>query len=151
MSSKVKKILPKSAKNDFKGYKIAEIIFFIITIITIIRSFIHILFPDGGAQSLATIDLSVEGADVIIGLFALWGISQILLGLIFLIVFINYKNLIPMMYLVIIIEYSMRIALGLYKPFQTTGIAPGSIGNYVIVPLALIMFILSVMNPKKTE
>jgi hypothetical protein len=151
MSSIIKKILPKSAKNDFKGYKIAEIIFFIITIITIIRSLIHIFSPDGGARSIATIDLSVEGADVIIGLFALWGISQILLGLIFLVVFIRYKTLIPMMYLFIIIEYSMRIIVGLYKPFQTIGIAPGSIGNYIIVPLALIMFTLSVLSPKKTE
>ncbi len=69
-------ILPKNAENDFKGYKVAEVVFLIITIITIFRSLIHFLAFDGGAGSIAGIELSIEGGDIIIGIFALWGISQ---------------------------------------------------------------------------
>ena len=53
------------------------------------------------------------------------------------------------MYVLIIIEYTMRIVVGMIKPFEITGIAPGAIGNYIIIPLAIIMLILSILQPNK--
>jgi hypothetical protein len=50
------------------------------------------------------------------------------------------------MYLLMIFEYGMRIVLGAIKPIETTGRAPGAIGNFIIIPLALIMLILSLRN-----
>ncbi|MFO7796159.1 MAG: hypothetical protein ACQERB_12070 [Promethearchaeati archaeon] len=147
MSTLTSKILPEKAENDYKGYKVAEIIFLILTIVTIIRSLIHFLAPDGGAGSIATIDLGVEGAEIIISIFALWGSSQLLMAIIYLIVFFRYKNLIPLMYILIIAEYIMRIIVGLIKPFETTGIAPGAVWNYIAIPLALMMFLLSILEP----
>ncbi|MFW9951813.1 MAG: hypothetical protein ACFFKA_16985 [Candidatus Thorarchaeota archaeon] len=149
MITQLKKLLPEKAEKAFYGYKIAEIAFLIITIITIIRSLIHFLTPDGGAGSIATIDLNLEGSSIIVGIFALWGISQLLMGIIFCIVYFRYKNLIPFMYLLIIIEYTMRIFVGIIKPFETVGIAPGAIGNYVMIPLAAIMFFLSILKLKR--
>ena len=142
-------ILPEKAENDYKGYKVAKITFLIIVIVTIIRSLIHFLAPDGGAESIATIDLNIEGGDIIVGIFALWGASQLLLAIVFLIVFFRYNNLIPFMYVLIIIEYTMRIVVGMIKPFEITGIAPGAIGNYIIIPLAIIMLVLSILQPNK--
>ena len=149
MSRVISKILPEKAENDYKGYKVAKITFLIIIIVTIIRSLIHFLAPDGGAESIATIDLNIEGGDIIVGIFALWGASQLLLAIVFLIVFFRYNNLIPFMYVLIIIEYTMRIVVGMIKPFEITGIAPGAIGNYIIIPLAIIMLILSILQPNK--
>jgi len=151
LSSIKRKIIPKKAENDYKGYKVAEIAFLIIVMLTIIRSLIHFIAPDGGAQSIATINLNIEGAEIIIGMFALWGISQLLLGIVYLIVFKYYKNLIPLMYILIILEYSLRIVVGFIKPFQTMGIAPGAIGNFIILPFALVMLIFSILNPKNTN
>jgi len=149
MSRVISKILPEKAENDYKGYKVAKITFLIIIIVTIIRSLIHFLAPDGGAESIATIDLNIEGGDIIVGIFALWGASQLLLAIVFLIIFFRYNNLIPFMYVLIIIEYTMRIVVGMIKPFEITGIAPGAIGNYIIIPLAIIMLILSILQPNK--
>lgn len=139
-------LLPKKAGNDFKGYKFTEYVFLIITLISLIRSLIHLFAPDGGASSIATIDLNIEGGDIIIGVFALWGSSQLLMAFVFLIVYFRYKNMIPLMYLFIIIEYSLRIIIGFLKPIETTGIAPGAIGNLIILPLALIMLCFSLSS-----
>ena len=149
MSTVVNKIFPKKAENFYNGYKVAEVAFLILTIVTIIRSLIHFLAPDGGAESIATIDLNVEGADIIVGIFALWGVSQLLLAIVYLIVFFRYKNLIPFMYVLIIIEYTMRIMVGLMKPFETTGVAPGAVGNLIVIPFAIIMLVLSLLQPDK--
>ena len=79
-------VLPKSAKNDFRGYKFTQYAFLLISFFTVARSLIHILSPDRGAESIATIDLSVEGSSVIIGMFDFWGLSQLLMGILYFIV-----------------------------------------------------------------
>ena len=145
-------IFPKHINNTYTGHPIALYTFYIITFITIIRSLIHIFAPDGGAQSIATIPLdtySVESANTVIFMFGLWGISQLLLGILFLIIAIRYRALIPLMYIFIFTEYSLRLILGLIKPITLTGTAPGGIGNYVFIVLTIIMFILSIQKQKE--
>lgn len=144
----MERLFPEQAKNEFKGYKFAEMAFLIFIIFTIVRSLIHLIAPDGGAGTIATINLDVEGGDAIVTIFALWGSSQLLMAFVYVIVYLRYKNLIPIMYVLIIIEYSMRIIIGLVKPLETTGIAPGAIGNYVIIPMAIIMLVFSLLSPK---
>ncbi|HMF31319.1 MAG TPA: hypothetical protein VKK79_07895 [Candidatus Lokiarchaeia archaeon] len=141
--------MPKVVDNSFHGYRIAAIIFLLVTLVTIVRSCIHIFAPDGGASSIAGIDVSVAGGSNIISLFALWGLSQVLMGLVYLVVYFRYKSLIPLMYLLILIEYTGRTLLGFIKPLEVTHIPPGAIGDYILIPLAAVMLILSLTRPKK--
>jgi hypothetical protein len=39
--------------------------------------------------------------------------------------------------------------MGLLKPFETVGTAPGSIVNLIIIPLAVVLFIFSIRNPNQ--
>jgi len=151
MNEFLNNLLPKRAENEYKGYKFAEIVFLGIIIITIIRSLLHILLPDGGAQSIATINLNVEGNAVIISIFALWGLAQLIMGIFYVIIYIRYKNLIPLMYVFIFVEYLMRVIIGNLKPFETIGTAPGAIGNLVIVPLSLILLYFSLKKPSNIK
>ena len=139
-------ILPTPITNHYQGHSLAKWVFVLITTVTIIRSIIHIVALDGGAQTIATIPLqlySSAASDTIIMLFALWGLSQLLVGLMFVVVLFRYQSLIPAMYGVLIIEYTLRIIIGVMKPIETVGTAPGGVANYVIVPVALLMFIMS--------
>ena len=142
-------MFPKQVDNSFQGYRIAAIIFLLVTFVTIARSCIHILAPDGGAGSIAGINVSVAGGSNIVSLFALWGLSQLLMGIVYLVVFFRYKSLIPFMYLLILAEYSGRIALGFIKPLEISYAPPGAIGDYILVPLAILMLILSLKRPMK--
>ena len=151
-------ILPQSATNDSKIGKINIAIFGIITTITILRSIAHIFLPDGGANSIATI-IYFSGIpnpnNVIYFIFALWGLSQLLLGIVFLVVLLKYRNLIPLMWIIIFIEYTMRTIIGRFlKPLADVyfvGTAPGEIGNYILVPIAAIMVTLSIWTIKKRK
>ena len=144
-------ILPKQADNQFQGYKIAVWIFLLITIFTIVRSCIHIFAPDGGAGSIAGIDVSGAGGSNIVSMFAFWGLSQLLMGVVYLVVFFRYKNLIPFMYVLILAEYIGRIAIGFIKPLEVSHTPPGAIGDYILVPLAIIMLVLSSKKSKKAK
>ena len=139
-------VLPKEINNNYKGRKIALYLFYLFTVITIIRSLIHMFAPDGGAQTIATIPLdsfSNEGASAVILIFSLWGLSQLIMGMFYVIVCLRYKSLIPLMYLFIVFEYVMRLILGVLKPIETTGTAPGAIINFIFPPLVIILFLLS--------
>ena len=143
-------IFPKQVENNFHGYRIAAIVFFLVTLFTLVRSCIHIFAPDGGASSIAGINTSVEGGSNIISMFAFWGLAQLLMGFVYLVAFFRYKSLIPFMYMLILVEYSGRVLIGLAKPLAVARTPPGAIGDYIMIPLAAVMLILSLKKPRKS-
>ena len=137
------KLFPTRLDNDYRGALIAKWVFIAIVVMTIARSLAHIFLPDGGAQSIATIPLDAfaPGASaVVIGMFAQWGLTQLMFGLLYVLVLWRYPSLIPLMWLFTLFEWTGRLLVGWVKPFETAGTAPGAIGNFVIPLLALIMF-----------
>ena len=147
----LKKLLPEIVDNNYRGHKIALWLFYLITIVTIIRSCIHVFKDDGGAQSIATIPLdtfSNGGAEAVVFIFAYWGLSQLMFGLIQGIVALRYKSLIPLIYLFLLFEYVGRFGIAFFKSIETTGQAPGGVINYVFPILFVIMFFLSVREKK---
>lgn len=140
------RLFPRQASNNYQGSSIALWVFVLLTIVTIVRSLVHMFAPDGGAQSIATIPLdsyTAPASATVVLIFALWGLSQLLLGLLYVVALWRYRALIPLMYLLMALEYTMRIVLGALKPIETTGTAPGAVGDYILVPLALAMLVLS--------
>jgi len=142
----IEKLFPKTVDNQYRGKVIAKWVFVAMTVLTIARSLAHIFLPDGGAQSIATIPLvtySIGASAVVIGLFAQWGLTQLMFGILYVITLWRYQSLIPLMWLFILFEWIGRLLLGFYKPFETVGTAPGAIGNLIIPILALIMLVLA--------
>ncbi|AHE66889.1 hypothetical protein [Legionella oakridgensis] len=143
------RLFPRALNNNYQGYAIAKWIFYLITLITIVRSLLHMFLPDGGAQSIATIPLNTftsNGAATVILIFALWGASQLLMAVVYLAVIWRYQAWIPFMYLLIFLEYSFRMFFMHVKPVHITGTAPGHVADYVMVPLALVMLVLSLQR-----
>ena len=123
--------------------KLPVYVFTLIAIISAVRSCIHLLTTDGGAGSIAGMDLSVAGAEGIIFAFALCGSAQLIYALIQLLVAFRYRSLIPLMYVLLILETLLRELVGRMKPVSFAHTPPGAVANYVILPLALVMLALS--------
>jgi len=148
-------IFPKQIDNQFKGYKIALYVFYFITAITLWRSQHHLFAPDGGAQSIATIPLDTftsSGAAAVIGVFGLWGLSQLIIGLLYLTVSIKYRAMIPLMYMFMTVEYLFRaFYFPVAKPMPTAGTAPGAMINLPFVALSLLMLLFIFIGNKNNE
>lgn len=141
-------LLPRTLDNNFGGTRIALWAFVAITAVTLVRSVIHLVAPDGGAQSIATVPLDAftpNGAATVIHLFALWGLSQLIVGAIYVVALVRYRALIPLLYLLALVEYVVRLALTVWKPFEVAETAPGAVGNYVLIPLFGLLFALSLV------
>ena len=145
------RLFPKQPDNDYRGAPIARWVFIAITVMTVARSLAHMLLPDGGAQSIATIPLdaySPGAAQVVVGMFAQWGLTQLMFGLLYVLVLWRYSSLIPLMWLFVLFEWLGRLLTGLVKPFETVGTAPGAVGNLVIPVLAAVMLVLALRDRK---
>ena len=140
------RVFPERIDDRFRGHRFALWLFYPITLMTLVRSGIHIFRSDGGAQSIATIPLdtfSGGGAETVISLFALWGLSQLLIGALFVVVLLRYRAMIPLMYLLILAEYAGRVAIGFAKPIVTVGTPPGGPGSFAMIALGVLGLVLS--------
>ncbi len=142
-------LLPAKIDNTIRGWKLPFYVFALYAIVSTVRSCIHLLAPDGGAGTIAGMDLSVAGADGIIFAFALWGSSQLLFAIIQLLVVIRYRSLAPFMWLMLILEVLLRELVGHIKPVTFAHMPPGAIGNQLILPLAAIMLGLALWSGVK--
>jgi hypothetical protein len=142
-------LLPAKIDNVIRGTKIPFYIFALYAIVSTVRSCIHLLSPDGGAGTIAGMDLSVAGAGGIIFAFALWGSSQLLFALIQLLAVIRYRSLIPFMWLMLALEVLLRELVGKMKPVTFAHTPPGAIGNQIILPLAVVMLVWSLWSGSK--
>ena len=139
------RLVPPRLDNDYRGHPLALWLFFPITLMTLVRSSIHIFAPDGGAQSIATIPLdsfTSNGAASVVLIFALWGLSQLLLGFVYVVALWRYRALLPLLYLLLCLEYAGRLGLGLWKPMTTVETPPGAT-LVVLIPVSLVLLALS--------
>ena len=136
-------LLPARIDNTLPGRKLPFYFFAVYALLSAARSLVHLLAPDGGAGSIAGMDLSVTGADGIIFAFALWGSAQLLLALIQLLVVIRYRALVPLMYLLLLLEILLRQLVGRMRPVTFAHTPPGAIDNHILLPLAALMLALS--------
>jgi hypothetical protein len=148
----MKLFFPEFFDNKVRFKKIFLYLFVLITAVTLGRSLVHVFAPDGGANSIATIIVFIGNPDpnqVIYFVFSLWGLSQLIIAILYVISLIKYRSMIPLFYVLIWFEYLFRILIGrVLKPMSDnvlSGTAPGEIGNYafaVLIPILLIWMIL---------
>ena len=147
----LQRVFPRALDNRFPGHRIALYAFYALTALTLWRSQHHLFAHDGGAQSIASIPLdtySDSAADTVVGIFALWGLSQLIIGLIYLLAAIRYRSLIPLLYVLFTLEYAMRFWVGTNKAIETVGTAPGSVINLPFMIAGVVLFALSVWRGK---
>ena len=145
MNLDIKKVLPKDL-SIFQGFRPIRLIAVLYMLVMVARSCVHLFAADGGAQSIAGIDISVEGGDNIIAIFHQWGAVQLILALLLLVLFFRYPGLTPLILLTLAIEPVMRFIAGQMMRLTTTGTPPGKTLNAAAFALLLILFIASLAN-----
>ncbi len=147
MKFDIKKVFPKNPSR-YEGFRIIRLIAVLYMFVMVVRSCIHLFAPDGGAQSIAGIDTSVEGGDNIIAIFHQWGAIQLILAVLLLVLFFRYPGLTPLILLTLSLDPVLRFVAGQQMSLTTTGTPPGEALNGVAFYLLLVLFLGSLWNKK---
>lgn len=147
-------LFPKIVDNQYKGHKIVVLLLGLYILKSFVAGFIHMFASDGGAQSIASVTLDIftqGGSNSVITMFGLWGMEQVVIGLIVLVIVWRYKSLTSFAWSIYALEYLGRFLARFYTPgLSTDHTPPGAIIDIVLVPVAIFMFIFSIYSVKKS-
>ena len=125
-------IFPSSG-HGYRGATAALWFLVVANLVTTARSLVHIIAPDGAANSIARIEVDLPGGDNLVAKFAQWGLEQLLLALVAWVIILRYRFL-----LLHLLDLVGRIGVGLLKPLEVADPPLGAIGNFVFLPLVAI-------------
>jgi len=145
MKFDIKKLLPKNP-TKFEGFRAIRIVTAIYLLVMVVRSCIHLFAADGGAQSIAGIDTSVEGGNNIIAIFHQWGAIQLILAVLLFILFFRYPGFTPLILLTLALDPVMRFIAGQMMSVTSTGTPPGEALNTAAFYLLALLFIASLIK-----
>ena len=147
MKFDIKKVFPNNP-SKFEGFRIIRLIAALYMSVMVARSCIHLFAADGGAQSIAGIETSVEGGNNIIAIFHQWGAIQLILAILLLVLFFRYPGLTQLILLTLILDPILRFVAGQQMSLTTTGTPPGEALNGASLYLLLVLFLGSLLNKK---
>ena len=147
--SVLNRILPERMDNRYRGHRLAVWLFVPITAQRLAMSLTHLFKADGGAQSISTMPLdtySPSAVQNVVGLFARMGLDQLVLGLLFVIVLLRYRAMIPLMYVLVVAHYLASKGVSYMKPLYLAGTSSASAPALVIALLAFSGLALSLLG-----
>lgn len=134
-------LLPPSTNADYRGAGVAAHFLTVVGVLTIVPGCIHRFLPDGGAGTIAGLDLSRDGR-VVVALFAWAGATQIAFGLALLVVSLRYRTLVPLMLALVVVERTLH-ALAAWMPPTPAHHPPEHYAVLVALPLLTAALVLS--------
>ena len=147
-------LIPRTANNDYRGGRVPLYVFYALMAVVTFRSFVHFLKDDSGVNSIASIILfsgTPDPNNVVYMFSALWGSQQVIMLMVYVVVLARYRNLIPLMWALVVVEVLFRLGVGVLHPLTAEyylRTPPGKAGNLPMLAIGLVMVILAVRNTK---
>ena len=136
--------LPPSTNATYIGLRFSAWFLAFYGVAWIVPGMIHSFLPDGGAGTIARLDLS-HNPTLIFGMFAWAGATQIAHGIVTLIVALRYRTLVPLLLLVSLIERLLLSWSGWVKHLPANGHHPPEhYASLISLPVIMLFLWLSV-------
>ena len=148
------RLFPKHINNDYRGHVLAIWLLVPLVLMKFLQgaNVAGLLGTGNSRQVLEAVDnvpvstFPAEAASHLVFLFAAWGVGIFILGLLGMVVLLRYRAMIPLMYLLLLIEQVGRKALAtvhLDRPFVSLTASPANLINWGFLLALAIGFLLS--------
>jgi hypothetical protein len=147
-------LFPQRVDNTYRGYKLALWLFGLLLFMKLAIGLNSIFNGYSVASSADGIPLdtyTTAGAQTVVSMFALLGLSHVVICLLGILVLIRYRSLIPFMFALLLLDYVGRKLIVYFLPIAKTGTPPGSIVSYVLLALILVGLALSMRNKDASQ
>jgi hypothetical protein len=142
----LKRIFPQQFDNNYRGHKVALWLFALLILLKLGISLSSIFDTYNVVRSADGIPLDTftsGGADTMVSITALLGLSHFLLAALGVLALIRYRAMIPFMYILFLVEYFAKKWIQLVKPIVRTGTPPATYVNLVLIALLIAGLLLS--------
>jgi hypothetical protein len=143
------RILPDRIDNTYLGHPLAM---WLLGAVVLVKTGIALGTLFNGrvaAQSADGIPLDsfgADGAQAVVALFAIWGLAQLVINAFGILALTRYRAMIPLMFLLLLVEHLARKWVLWWKPIARTGTPPGLYINLALVALMVVGLVLSLRN-----
>jgi hypothetical protein len=141
--------LPPSTNDAYCGARVSAWFLTLVALITLGPGLIHSFAPDGGAQTIAGIDLSTR-RDVVLGEFRWEGATQLALGLGMLAVSLRYRTLTPLFLALSLLQASLVALQGWVLTPPAGGHHPPAHYGAIVVAALSAMFLALSLRLRRT-
>lgn len=141
----IEPLIPPRADNTYRGHKPALWLFgFIVFVKTAIGG--GTLFNGRvaamNADGIPLDTFGSAGAQAFVSIFAAWGLSQLMLSAIAILVLVRYRSLVPFMFTLLLLEHVVRRVIFIVLPMPRLGSPPGfAINMALLVIMAVGLFL----------
>ena len=142
-------LFPQRVDNTYRGYKLALWFFALLVLMKVGISLNSIFNGYRVASSVDGIPLDTftpAGAQTVVSLFAIWGLSQLMICLLCILVWVRYRTLIPFMFALLLLEHLGRKLILHFLPVAKTGTPPGYAVNLVLLAVMTVGLALSLRS-----
>ncbi len=147
----LERLFPRVADNNYPGRRLGIWLFALLLLK--IGMGLNVMFnaPEVArtADGIPVDEFAAPAAAAFSFLFAAWGLAQLVFGLTILIVLFRYRRLIPLAFLVLLLEQVGRGLLKVRWPVERIATAPGGTINLALTIIMLLGLLLSLWPPPK--
>ena len=147
-------LLPRHVDNDYRGYQAALWLFALLLLMRVtmsVNSIFNGRLVASSADGIPLDTFTAAGAQTVVSLFAILGLSQLLICLIGILVLVRYRALVPLLFSLLLLEYGGRRLIFHYLPVPRTGTPPGYTINLILLALMVVGLVLSLRNRGATN
>jgi len=132
--------LPRQVDNTYHGYKLALWLF---AVLVLMRTGIALGCIFNGRNAASSADgipldtFTPAGAQAVVSMFAAWGVAQLMISLVCVLVLTRYRGLIPFTFTLLLLEHASRKLVFKILPVVTTATPPGYYINLAIFAIEI--------------
>ena len=145
-------LFPKSADNNYLGYKFVFYTFIPFLLLMTWRSVIHMSFEEFGLHDIANVKVLTGTPDpmpLIYAFFSAWGLIQLIFCALSWVVIFRYRSLTPLIILAFLVEWSVRVFNSspiVNNPIYSDGITPGMVYAPYMTLYLFLLFVFSLIK-----
>jgi hypothetical protein len=139
-------LIPPRADNTYRGHKLALWLFGLIVFVktaigggTLFNGRVAAMNADG----IPLDTFGSTGAQAFLSIFAAWGLSQLMLSAIAILVLVRYRSLVPFMFALLLVEHVVRRVIFIVLPMPRLGAPPGFWINMALLGIMAVGLLLS--------
>jgi hypothetical protein len=137
----IDRLLPRSIDNDYRGHKLAFLPFGLLVLLRLVigmNSIVNGYKVMTNADGIPLGSFPPAAIQALVSVWALLGLSRVVIGLLCVLVLVRYRGLIPVMFVLLLLQHVAGIAITYFLPLVNTRAPDATIVNLTSITLLIV-------------